>query len=85
MGVCFTHVLLFVIPWTVACQAPQSMGFSRREHWSGLPFPPPGDLPDAGLKPVSPVAPALQAGFLPTEPQEQACNWHVNNDVLCCA
>ena len=43
---CFSHVQLFVTLWTVARQAPLSMGFSRQEHWSGLPFPPPGDLPD---------------------------------------
>ena len=43
---CFSCVQLFVTLWTVACQAPLSMGFSRQEHWSGLPFPPPGDLPD---------------------------------------
>ena len=47
-----------VTPWTVACQAPLSMGFPRQEHWSGLPFPPPGDLPDPGIEPV---ALALQA------------------------
>ena len=42
----FSHVRLFVTLWTVACQAPLSMGFSRQEYWSGLPFPPPGHLPD---------------------------------------
>ena len=52
-------------PWTVACQAPLSMGFSRQEHWSGLPFPSPGDLPDPGIEHGSP---ALQAGSLPSEP-----------------
>ena len=46
-------VQLFAIPWTVARQAPLSMGFSRQEYWSGLPFPPPGDLPDTGIKSVS--------------------------------
>ena len=45
-------------PWTGACQAPLSMGFSRQEYWSGLPFPSPGDLPDPGIEPRSP---ALQA------------------------
>ena len=44
------------------------MGFSRQEYWNGLPFPPPGDLPDPGIKPISPVSPALQADSLPTEP-----------------
>ena len=51
-------------PWTVAHQSPLSMGFSRQEHWSGLPFPSPGDLPDSGIEPQSP---ALQADSLPTE------------------
>jgi len=51
-------------PWTVACQAPLSMGFSSQEYWSGLPFPFPGDLPDPGIKPRFP---ALQAESLPTE------------------
>ena len=44
-----------VTPWTVACLAPLSMGFLRQEYWSGLPFPSPGDLPDPGIKPVSPA------------------------------
>ena len=52
------------IPWTVACQAPLSMGFSRQEYWSGLPFPSPEALHDPGIKPGSPV---LQADSLPTE------------------
>ena len=63
-----SHVRLFVIPWTVAHQAPLSMGFPRQEHWSGLPFPPPGDLPDPGIEPASPTSPALQADSLPLEP-----------------
>ena len=46
-----SHVQLFMTPWTVAHQAPLSMGFSRQEYWSGLPFPSPGDLPDPGIKP----------------------------------
>ena len=53
-----------VTPWTIAHQAPLSMGFSRQEYWSGLPFPSPGDLPNPGIKPRSP---ALQADSLPTE------------------
>ena len=52
-------------PWTVARQAPLSMGFSRQEYWSGLPFPSPGDLPGPGIEPRSP---ALQADTLPSEP-----------------
>ena len=54
--------------WTVAHQAPLSMGFSRQEYWSGLPFPLPGDLPDPGIQPVFPVSPVLQADSLPAEP-----------------
>jgi len=54
----------FTTPWIVAHQAPLSMGFPRQKYWSGLP-PPPGDLPDPGIKPVSPVSPALQADSLP--------------------
>ena len=50
-----SHDQLFVTPWTVARQAPLSMGFSRQEYWSGLPFPSPGDLPDPGIKPASPA------------------------------
>ena len=62
-----SHVRLFVTPRTVAHQAPLSMGFSRPEYWSGLPCPPPGDLPTPGIKPRSPT---LQAGPLPFEPPE---------------
>ena len=58
-------VRLFVTPWTAAHQAPPSMGFSRQECWSGLPFPSPGDLPDPGIEPRSPV---LQADALLSEP-----------------
>ena len=62
---CFSRVQLFVTPWiTIACQTPLSMRFSRQEHWSGLPCPSPGDLPDTGIKPVSP---ALAGGFITTE------------------
>ena len=50
-------------PWTIACQGPLSMGFPWQEYWSGLPFPPPWDLPDPGIKPVSPVSPALHRFF----------------------
>ena len=60
-----SHVWLFMSPWTVAHQVPLSTGFSRQEHWSGLPFPSPGDFPDSGIKPASP---ALAGGFFTTEP-----------------
>ena len=56
----FSHVQLFAMPWTVARQASLSMGFSRQEYWSGLPCPPPGDLPDPGTEHKSPGSPALQ-------------------------
>ena len=55
-------------PWAVACQAPLSRGFSRQEHWSGLPLPTSGDLPDSGVEPMSPVSPALAGRFFTTEP-----------------
>ena len=59
-----SHVLLFVTPWTVAAQAPLSVGFSRQEYYSGFPFPSPGELPDPGTELRSS---ALQADTLPTE------------------
>ena len=59
-------VRLLETPWTVACQAPLSMGFARQEYWSGLPFPSPGDLPDPGIEPVSLVNPALARGIFTT-------------------
>ena len=67
-----THLQLFGTPWTVASQAPLSMRFPRQEYWSGLPFPPPGDLPDPGIELESPVSPALAGGFFTTEPPTQA-------------
>ena len=60
-----SRVRLFATQWTVAYQAPLSVGFSRQACWSRLPFPSPGDLPDPGIKPGSP---ALQADALPSEP-----------------
>ena len=63
-----SRVVLFTTPWTVAHQVPLSLVFSRQEYWSGLPCPFPGDLPDPGIALKSPVAPALQADSLPTEP-----------------
>ena len=61
------RVQLFAAPWTSAHQAPLSMGFPRQEYWSGLSFPPPGDLPNPGIKPVSP---AWQVDSLPLRHQE---------------
>ena len=60
-----SHVQLFATPWTVAHQDPLSMGFSRQEYWSGVPFPSPGDLPTAGIEPGSPT---FRADALPSEP-----------------
>ena len=61
----FICVRLFVTSWTVGHQPPLSMEFSRQEYWSGLPCPPPGDLPDLGIEPTFPVSPALWADILP--------------------
>ena len=60
-----SRVRLFMTPWSVAYQAPQSMGFSKQEYWSGLPFPFPGDLSNPGIEPGSPT---LQVDALPSEP-----------------
>ena len=59
----FSCVQLFVTLWTVAHKAPLSMGFSRQEYWSGLPCPPPADLPDPGIESPSLVSPELAGGF----------------------
>ena len=58
-----SRVWLCATPWTAAHQVPPSMGFSRQEYWSGLPFPSPGDLPDPGIEPKSLMSPALADGF----------------------
>ena len=63
-----SNVQFFAIPWMVACQAPLTMEFSRKEYWSWLPFPIPGDFPDPGIKPPSP---ALTGGFFITAPSEK--------------
>ena len=63
-----SHIQLFATPWTVAYQSPLSMGFSRQEYWSGLPFPSPGDLPDSGIEPGSR---AFEADALTSEPPEK--------------
>ena len=64
---CFSHVQLFGTPWSVALQAPLSTGFSRQEQWSGLPCPPPGELPNPGIKPH------WQVGSLPLVPPGKVC------------
>ena len=66
----FSRVQLFATPWTVAYEAPLSMGFSSQECWSGLPCSSPGNLPDPGIEPGSP---APQADSLPSEPQGLLC------------
>ena len=71
---CFSCVQFFVTPWTVAHQAPLSMGFSRQESWSGLPCPPAEDLPDSGTELTSLMSPALTGGFLTTVPPEKPFN-----------
>ena len=73
-----SHVRLFVTPWTVAHQAPPSMGFSKQDYWSGLPFPSPGDLPNPRIKP------ALQAEALTSEPPGKPKQIiHINNYLKC--
>ena len=67
-----SHVRLFATPWTVAYQAPLSMRFSRQELWSGVPFHPPGDLPDPGIEPGSP---ALESDALTCEPPGKLSIW----------
>ena len=68
----FSRVWFFATPWTVARQAPLSMGFPRQEYWSGLPFPPPADLPDPGIEPASLMSPALAGGFFTTGAIQEA-------------
>ena len=73
-----SHLVLSdsVTPWTVACQAPLSMGFSRQEHWTGLPKPTPGDLPNPGIDIMSPV---LSARSLPSESARKPKNTGVGS------
>ena len=81
MGVCMlSHVCLFVTLWTVAQQAPLTMGFSRQEYWSGLPFPSSGNLPNLGIKPTSLMSPALSGGFFTTSAAWEALV--INNTVI---
>ena len=73
--VCVSHSVMSNSLWPhrLALQAPLSMGFSKQEYWSGLPFPFPGDLPNPGTETESPAAPALQADSLPLNHQESLC------------
>ena len=68
----FSCVQLFATLWTVACQAPLPMGFSRQDYWSALPCPPPGQLPNPGIEPTSLRSPALVTGFFITKPSAAA-------------
>ena len=68
----FSRVQIFVIPWTVARQAPLSVGFSRQEYWSGVPFPPPRDLPGPGMEPQFLAPSALAGRFFTTGPPGEA-------------
>ena len=74
-----SHVRLFVTPWTVAYQAPPSMGFSRQEYWSGLPFPSSGDFPDPGIEPGSPE---FQADALTSPDTGTAASIRLDQDLL---
>ena len=77
----FSHVRLFATLWTVAHQASLSLGFSRQEYWNRLPCPPPGDLPDPGVEPVTPMSPALQADSLSAEPSEKPLFSHTVDEI----
>ena len=79
----FSRVRFFATLWTVACQTPLSMGFSRQEYWSGLPCSPPVDLPDPGIKPASLMSPALVGGFFTTSTTWEALlDWSLNVNYL---
>ena len=82
---CCAYLLQLCDLWTVARQASLSMGFSRQEHRSGLPCPPPGDLPNPGTELVSPVSPALQAGSLPTESPGKFPKFAIHGWISSCA
>ena len=68
----FSCVCLFVTKWIIARQAPLSMGFSKQEYWSGLPFPSPGDLPNPVIEPLSLMSPALTGGFFSASATREA-------------
>ena len=71
----FSRGWLFVTSWTVACQAPLSMGFSRQEYWNGMPSPSLGDLPEPAVTPASPVSPSLAGRLFTTEPPGNPFNY----------
>ena len=76
-----SHAQLFVTLRTVAHHAPLSMGFFRQEYWNGLPFPPPGDLPNPGIESTSPASPALQADSLPLSHWGNPCTATESNVI----
>ena len=76
------HVQLLVTLWIAAQQTPLSLRFSKQEYWNGLHFPSLGDFPDPGIKPMSPMSPALQVDSLPTEPSGIFCEVLGNVPVL---
>ena len=69
---CFSRVGLFVTLWTVPLQVLLPMEFSRQGYWSGLPCPPPGDLPNLGIEPISLMSPAMEGGFCTTSAAREA-------------
>ena len=69
---CYSCVPLFETPWTIACQAPLSLGSSRQAYWNRFPFPSPGDLPNPRMEPTSFTSPALAGGFFTTTPTWEA-------------
>ena len=75
-------VRLFVTPWTVACQAPLSMGLSRQEYWSGFPCPPLGDLPHPGIELVSVMSPAMAGRFFTTDATWEAHSHHHSHILI---
>ena len=74
----FIHVQLFETPWTIACQAPLSMGLSWQEYWSGLPCPPPEDLPDSEMESMSLMSPTLAGGLFTT-----SATWEAQKHLVC--
>ena len=78
-----SRVRLLATLWTVACHAPPSLEFSRQEYWSGLPFTPPGDLPDPGIELVSPASPALAGRFFTLEPPGKPPGEPLNENIIC--
>ena len=80
-GLVAKSCLNLVTPWTVACQAPLPVGFSWKEYWSGLPYPPPGDLPGPGIKPRSLMSPVLMSRFSTTSTTWEAHPHHIDGET----